>query len=507
MCAFGLGFLAVPNPDVEVRQLPAMIVEREPPRFSDVPEEPVPVGPADDLARLAGDYPDGTTFELAAGVYRQDRIIPRHGQTFRGQDGVVFNGSVVLDPEEFDVDDEGRWFIDGQEQEGFAVGQTTEGNEVDLHPEEVFVDGNRRLDHVGSIGDLEPGAWHFDYAADRIYLADEPAGFDLIETSVGAFAFGGAAVRDVVISDIVVEKYASPHYFGALGGSEGEAQTFDWLYRRVVARYNHGGGIVVGPGTTIESSRVHHNGQIGIVGEGQSSFNDYTARVTVRDTEIDHNLQLGFRWQHEGGGTKFKRMSAGMLFERNWVHDNNGPGAWWDVYNDAVVIRDNLVEDNTEMGIYYEISDGPTRIEDNISINNGRGGIEISTSNDVTVSRNLVWGNGDGIVAQYDQNQIGDIFPDGLVNVEFIDNQVWMSGLGFSGVEVFGGPDEVYGRVTFSGNRYSVSGEAEFRVDGDRLDAREWLERNPEDGPTDRSGSVPEQRADRMRSRMVDGDA
>ena len=212
VCAFGLGLLASPTPDVEVRQLPAMIVEREPPRFSEVPEEPVPVGPADDLARLAGDYPDGTTFALAAGVYRQDRIIPRHGQTFRGQDGVVFNGSVVLDPEEFDVDDDGLWFVDGQEQEGFAVGQTTEGNEVDLHPEEVFVDGTRRLDHVGSIGDLEPGAWHFDYAEDRIYLADDPAGFDLIETSVGAFAFGGAAVRDVVISDIVVEKYASPHY-------------------------------------------------------------------------------------------------------------------------------------------------------------------------------------------------------------------------------------------------------------------------------------------------------
>ena len=188
--------------------------------------------------------------------------------------------------------------------------------------------------------------------------------------------------------------------------------------------------------------------------------------MTVRDTEIDHNLQLGFRWQHEGGGTKFKRMSAGMLFERNWVHDNNGPGAWWDVYNTAVVIRDNLVEDNSEMGIYYEISDGPTRIEDNISINNGRGGIEISTSNDVTVFRNLVWGNGDGIVAQYDQNQIGDIFPDGLVNVEFIDNQVWMSGPGFSGVEVFGGP----GRGVRAGDlqRQPVLGQRRGRVPGGR---------------------------------------
>ncbi len=458
-----------------------VVIERQPPSILEVPAEPVVVSPTDDLRDLVDTYPIGTRFDLLPGLYRQQYIIPRHAQEFIGRDGVVFTGAVDLDPERFERTPEGWWAIGDQTQEGLTTGQVEPGNEADRHPEEVFVDGDHRLDHVGSPDLLGPGAWHFDYAGDRIVLYDDPRSFDSLETSVHEFAFGGLAVRDVVIANITVEKYASPHYYGALGGSEDSYPTYGWTYRDVVVRHNHGAGIAVGPGTTIERSRIHHNGQIGLVGEGISPFDGYAAPVTVTATEIDHNLQLGFRWQHEGGGTKFKRMEAGMTFTGNWVHDNNGPGAWWDVYNRDVVVRDNLVQDNGAAGIYYEIGYGDTVIADNVVHGNERGGVEVSTSLGVLVTGNVLWDNGDGLVAFHDSQQIGEIFPDGLRDVRFVDNEVWLDANGFNGVEVYGAPQEIQEQVTFTGNVYHEVGPPLYLYDDEEVDAATWLARHPED--------------------------
>ncbi|MBW3661829.1 MAG: right-handed parallel beta-helix repeat-containing protein [Actinobacteria bacterium] len=420
----------------------------------------------DDFQRIVDRTPPGSTYVIATGVHRLQQVIPHDGDVFRGEPGAVLNGARLLAPESFDRDDEGRWFVDGQTQDGLERGQPDEGaTEAIRHPEELFVDGDRRLVHVLSLGELTPGTFHLDYGADRLYLGEDPTAFASIEASVTSFAFGGTGVRGVTIEDIVVEKYASPAQFGAVGGAPPEEFPYDWTIRRVEARLNHGGGIGISPGVTIEDSDVHHNGQIGLVGFGEDRSTEeagYSARVAVLRTRIHHNNVLGFRWTHEAGGTKIKRTTAGSLIEHVWSHDNHGPGLWLDIENHAAVVRANRIEDNVGAGIFYEISAGPTTIEHNEVRNNGHhdggrftAGIVISNSSDVTVRNNVLAGNARGVAAI----SRGDRHP-ATTRLVVLDNDITMS-TGWTGLDLARDADKALlqpeGDNRFDGNTYRVA--------------------------------------------------
>jgi hypothetical protein len=155
---------------------------------------------------------------------------------------------------------------------------------------------------------------------------------------------------------------------------------------------------------------MHHNGQLGVKGVGTFRWGPREGQslpVTVRYNEIAHNGVLDYKWSWEAGATKFAEHASGILFEQNWVHHNDGPGPWFDVYNHDAVIRSNLVEHNAEKGIFYEISYGAV-IYDNVVRYNGVGkspvinaaGIYVSSSTDVEVFHNLVYGNPSGVVAR-----------------------------------------------------------------------------------------------------------
>ena len=103
------------------------------------------------------------------------------------------------------------------------------------YPEDLFID-NVPLQHVDSLSAVGPGKWYFDYAADKIYFADDPQG-RTVETSVTATAFAGYA-RDVTIRGLIIEKYATPSPRGAIdGGYSG------WLVENNEVRWNHHAGV------------------------------------------------------------------------------------------------------------------------------------------------------------------------------------------------------------------------------------------------------------------------
>lgn len=451
--------------------------------------DPIRVEVGDDLQDFADRYPRGTTFRLAAGLHRNVSVIPRDGQTFEGENGAIVSGARELSPSDF-VSEDGAWWVGGQSQEGATFGVTLAGAERDKHPEELFVDGTRRLRHVASLGELDESSWFFEYEKDRIWLGADPAGFDSIETSVLPFAFGGTAVRNVTLKNLIVEKYASPYQYGAIGGDSSNRYTYDWRVIDVVARYNHGAGIIMGPGMVVESSRIHHNGQLGLAGNGEHrSENDrllYTAPTVVRYSEIDHNLTLGFDWSHEGGGTKFTFMESGMVFVGNWVHDNNGPGIWWDIRNKDVLVSENVVENNEQMGIFYEISYGNSLIERNVIRGNGldhnRGGIEISLSEGVTVHDNVVVNNGAGVVVSHDEERRQRDSEPGkpllTASVNIVGNLIKPNSQ--HGVLLFGEADEIYDEITFEANTYCGVGNGDpFRWQGRRLTAEVWQTVHP----------------------------
>lgn len=365
----------------------------------------------DDFQAAVDAHPPGTRYVIASGLHRLQQVIPKDGDTFVGEAGAVVSGaSDVSDGVVSWQRDGGQWYLGGQTQEGKPRGRLEDGGrERDLNPEDLFVDGERYI-HVAGREELTAGSYFFDYPNDRIWLAQDPAELGLIETSVVPYAFSGEEIWDVTIENLVIERYASSAQDGAVGGR----RAYDWILRRLTVRYNHGGGIRIGPGFTVEDSAVNDNGQIGIVGTGVDPENGYTAQIVVRRNEIARNGRLDYDLQWEGGGTKFTGTYAGILVEDNWVHDNFGHGLWFDLHVYSALVRNNLVESNEWIGIFYEISHGShpdfggpdTRIVENEVRGNGhaapdlrRGAaIYVSNSEDVEVSANWLYDNYGGIV-------------------------------------------------------------------------------------------------------------
>ena len=90
-------------------------------------------------------------------------------------------------------------------------------------------------------------------------------------------------------------------------------------------RYNKYAGIKLGHKMKVLNNYVHHNGQIGISGFGDS--------VLVENNEIAfNNYQKNFAFGTVLGGVKFVN-TRWLVVRRNYVHDNEGNGLWTDIDN------------------------------------------------------------------------------------------------------------------------------------------------------------------------------
>ncbi len=362
----------------------------------------VVLSPGDDLNAAAQTYAEGTHFRLRPGIYVQQTVRPRDGQVWAGTLGpngerlTVLTGARRLSSWTRDGD---RWFADGQTQDRGAHGACVSESPLCGHPEDVYID-NQLLQQVGSLGEVNAGTFYFDYGADRIWIGTDPGG-RVIETTLTDRAIIGPA-DDVVVRDLVVEKYANHAQHGAIDAQFHNDRTTSprglrWLVENVEARYNHGAGIRLNDFGTARNSFVHHNGQLGIAGNG--------ARIKVLANDIAWNNTTGFTVNWEAGGTKFAYTSA-LEVAYNHVHDNYGPGIWTDIDNQDAHHHHNLVANNDKIGIYHEIS-FDALIEYNTVVGNGFGfdvwgwgaGILVAASSGVEVRYNKVLDNADGIIA------------------------------------------------------------------------------------------------------------
>ena len=146
-------------------------------------------------------------------------------------------------------------------------------------PEALFFD-DKPLVRAASLTTLANGAFYLDYARGLIVVADDPAGRK-VELTVGFFAFESFA-RDVWISNVIVEKYASVAQKGAVHAREGAG----WHIEDCEVRLNSGSGIDVGTGSVVRNCDIHHNGQIGIVSNGKG--------IQIEDNHIWSNNTKGF---------------------------------------------------------------------------------------------------------------------------------------------------------------------------------------------------------------------
>lgn len=340
------------------------------------PREALAIEPGAPIQVAVDAAGDGAVFCLKNGVHRAQAIRPRSGQRFVGEGRTILNGSRLLAGFRRD----GRyWVVDSRLFARPAHGECLPAFPMCNRPEALFVD-DRPLTRVQSVQALGEGKFYIDYAGGKIYLGDDPTS-RTVEVAVAVFAFESAA-RNVSIDNIVVEKFANTAQKGAIHSPVGSG----WTVENCEARLNSGAGISVGTGSQVRNCDVHHNGQIGIVG--------YGIGLRVEDNHVWSNNIYGFDGTWEAGGVKIG-LSDGVVFRRNHVHDNDGPGLWCDIDCRNVVYEENVVDRNRDIGIFHEISFKAV-IRNNIVRHNGLGNrgwfwqsdIALSASQDVEVTGN-----------------------------------------------------------------------------------------------------------------------
>jgi hypothetical protein len=345
---------------------------------SSCPVDAIAVEPGTSIQATVDLSGEGAVFCLKKGVHTAQAVRPRAGQIFYGETGTILNGSRPVNGFRREHD---YWVASSQLQRLPRHGDCLPSAPACDQPEAVFIDDKPLIKAPGK-DSLASGQVYIDYAKGLVYVVDDPTNHK-IEATIAAFAFESAA-PDVVISNITVEKYGSPAQKGAIHAREGVR----WTIQDCVVRLNSGAGISVGTGTRVHNCDVHHNGQIGIEGDGKD--------IRIEGNHIWSNNTYGFDPGWEAGGAKIAE-SEGVVFRDNHVHDNNGSGLWCDGACRDVVYERNLVENNGHIGIFHEISFNAV-IRNNIVRHNGTANrkwfwgsdIVIAASQDVQVTDNVV---------------------------------------------------------------------------------------------------------------------
>ena len=360
------------------------------PKATSAPTGAIILHPGDNISALVSAAPTGTTFYFEPGVYRGVSLAPKDGQAFIGAEGAILNGSAVLSNW---TQSGNLWVIGGQTQQGrvHPNAEFEPGTQRPGYPETVFLD-NTPLKPVDALSKVVPGTFYFDYAADKIYIADSPTDHT-VEAGKLTDAFHGSA-KNVTVQNLVIEKYDPQIQDGAIRGGQG------WTIRDNEVRLNYAVGISANGGSQIIGNYVHDNGQMGLGGSGNE--------ILVQGNEIAKNgFWSGIDPLWEGGGFKFSNTDD-LVVRGNYVHDNKGTGLWTDINNIHTLYEDNVVVHNTINGISHEISYDAI-IRNNTLFGNGYGDtrgwgwgsdINIQNSQNVEVYGNRVemTGGGNGIV-------------------------------------------------------------------------------------------------------------
>lgn len=400
-------------------------------------------------------HAEGATFCIHRGTYRlNEPLEPKSGQRFIGVGRPVISGAHIL--ASF-IKRGAFWVAPGQTQEnptnpqGVCRPTSYTGCQ---YAEGVFLDG-RNLWQVTSLEELAPGTFYFDYVADEIYLADDPAG-RTVEASTASHAFASWPARKVVLRGLVIEKFATPAKGAAVGGWAAR----NWLIEDNQVRLSHGIGVCVGSGTVVRRNKIHHQGQMGVCAGG--------GRIVIENNVVTHNNTEGFEWGWEAGGSKFIGTKR-LLVRRNRFSHNTGTGLWSDTGNSGTRYLNNRIEHNAGAGIYHESSASAT-IRGNIIIGNGkqaggwdRAGILVGTSTDVEIFENSVKRNAGGIFAKQHGN-------DPLISNLFVHDNTVVMCMGSTGLEIGQGIEagDVY---TALGNRFERN---DYRVDNNQTTWWRW---------------------------------
>ena len=252
----------------------------------------------------------------------------------------------------------------------------------------MFFD-DKPLQRVGSLGELGPGKFFFDYGAQKIYIGDNPTGHRGRGSGRDARVHGLADdPTNVTIRGLVIEKFANE---AGSGRDQRERWLGDREQRGAPQSRDRDPGRRV-----IRNNNVHHNGQLGLSLYGETD-------VLVEGNEIAFNNYAGYGTSWEAGGGKFMRTTGLTVREqlrpRQPRHRHRQRQR-----QHQHVYEYNRIEDNAGTGILIETSYA-TVIRNNTIRRNGfaftgglaGAGIYLNTSQDVEIYGNTIDRNLQGI--------------------------------------------------------------------------------------------------------------
>ncbi len=425
------------------------------------------VTPAQNVAAIVAAAPAGSTIRFRPGVYRMLELQAKDDMRFIGDPGAVLKGSKVLTGW---VANGNRWYVGGQTQgstaptEGEEWGYCDPGHAACVFPEELFMGGNR-LKRVATLAEVGTGKWFFDYAADRIYVGDNPAG-RLVETSVARWAVHGQADR-VRVEGLIMLQYATPTRQGTVNPRVGRAGApgVNWQVIGNTILTSHGWAVKIEDGIVITDNTMNWNGQGGVGGVG----ND----IVVSHNTIRFSCSTGIRcFGFEGGALKID--SDRFVLNYNIVENNWGHGLHPDIMSTDGEIVGNVVRNNEGVGIHYETSSDAV-ISGNTVTGNGfrkngtrEPGILVLNSFGVDVTGNTVSNNALGILIRQDTRTSRGIVDDVVIS----GNTVTMGAGQRSGIGQL--QYKQIGSVVFSGNTYIHSEASPFVLDGRVQTPTQW---------------------------------
>jgi parallel beta-helix repeat protein len=329
------------------------------------------------------------TFCLAAGTYRMS-LTPKAGQTLLGEPGAVLKGTRVATgwTQQGEV-----WTLDGAtfnpvvESPPFGDSERScEAIPPNCHYADLFKDGTR-LTRVLADVTPPPESWHWDYAADRVYVntSDPNAAFmELTDADTGIDTAGNNTIEGLSVQ----------HY-----GMHGILATNGDVLRDNEYAWNHGFGFRMNSSGAVQiiGGHTHHNGQFGGSCSGSGKLID--------GLEFSFNNNLHFATAQGGywGAGAIKCVLTESLVVRNvYSHDNFSDGFWTDISNVGVLYENNRFLRNERFGIFHEISCS-MEARGNVIQGNADDGIFIHSSTDADIHHNT-FGNNGGAAVEIEDN-------------------------------------------------------------------------------------------------------
>lgn len=367
--------------------------------------------------------PTSATICIASGTYKiTSQIVPKTGQIIWGNANTIIDGSI---PVSSWTQQGSVWFASGVAGNSNGGGQCEDNTTNPCLPTDQVFRNDTHLSRVMSLAAVGAGKFYIDYAANKLYVGDNPSGKN-IEIARTNYAIRSSS-NGVTIKGLTIQKFSPNAQQGAVY-AEGDS----WQIINNLIRWNHAAGLYLSgsDGTLVSGNNVTQNGQLGI-----AHYN--SQNVTISNNDITSNNTDGF-WiaDWESGG--YKTTYSSSNFVNNRVRNNLGVGAWVDVQGDGVTIDSNTITGNAADGVRYEISYNGA-IKNNTITGNGFGllrgadysmyavaGINVNTSSNVQIFGNTVADNANGIALQMRNRGSGKNGVYQLTNTVVHNNSITM---------------------------------------------------------------------------------